>query len=159
MRFSALFLAGLGSLPLMHATNIYYQPAAGYFQCPDEGMVCNIIDCDGCSILSNGFDVTTVGDTTVYTSTGPNSDISITAGGSDSSAIDCDLSCGCQEIIPGVGCNVPVVSDRANDPFAGGIAAADGSVSEANLEEEESGARMAVVGGSLVLASVAVFFL
>lgn len=142
----------------MQAKNIYYRPAAGYFQCPDAGMVCNVIDCDGCSILSNGFDVTTVGDTTVYTSTEPNSAISITTGDSASSAIDCDLSCGCQEIVPGVGCNVPVVSDRANDPFAGGIAGADGSVSEANLEEE-SGARMVAVGGSLALASVAAFLL
>ena len=143
---------------MIQATNIYYQPAAGYFQCPGEGMVCNVIGCDDCSIISNGFDATTLGDTTVYTSTGTNSDLSITAGGSASSIIDCDVSCGCQEIIPGVGCNVPAVSDRANDPFSGGIKEADGSVSEANLENNSS-ANMVAVGCSLVLASVVVLFI
>lgn len=159
MRVSSLFLAGLGSSPLLiQATNISYQPAAGYFQCPEEGMVCNVVGCNDCSILSNGFDVATVGEITVYTSTGANSAISITAGDSASSAINCDISCECQEIVPGIGCNVPDVSNRANDPFEGGITEADGSISQANLEESSS-VKVVDVGSSLVIAGVAALFI
>lgn len=152
MRVSSLLLIGVGSLvPLTQATNIYYRPAAGYYRCPEAEMVCNVIGCEdnNCSILTNGFDVVTVGDKTVYTSTGTSSDISIT--GDDASAIDCDVACECQSIIPGTGCNVPI-SSRSEDPFEGGVTDATGTVSKVNIDN--SSANTVALGGSLVLSAL-----
>ena len=156
MRVSSLLLVGLiGSLPVIQATNIYFQPASGFYVCPEKGMVCNIVGCGhSCSILSNGFEVSTVGDKTVYTSTQANSDISITGG--DESGIDCDVSCECQPITQGVGCTVSI-NDRAEDPFAKGITDADGLVSEVNIDNS-SADKVAFVG-SLVLSTVVSFLL
>ena len=135
MRVSTLLLV---SLPLSQAMDIIYEPATGYYRCPATGMICNIIGCGNgsCSIISNGFDISIVGNRTVYTSTSDDADISITGG--EGTAIACDISCECQSIISDKGCNQPI-SSRADEVFGGGLVdSTGGEVAQANTVEDSS---------------------
>lgn len=154
MHIIASILVALGFLSCASA-QVYYQPASGFYVCPSAWMVCNVVGCGGgdCSTISNGFLVSTVDDTIVYTSTMENADLSITGG--DDTAITCDVSCACQPITSKMGCNVPISSDERSELFQNGMVDQGGQeyISEAN--SDSSGKSLSFGGGILFALAVA----
>jgi len=129
MRFFTLFFLMVGShLSCVMAT---FQPASGFYVCPEPGMICNVINSqpkeDGdnnsvISVISNGFSKTRINNIDVFTSTRAKADLSITGG--MRSMIDCHQACECQSITRNDGCSIPPPSDEKNaaaDPFREGM--------------------------------------
>ncbi|CAB9513162.1 Leucine rich repeat N-terminal domain [Seminavis robusta] len=96
---------------------VAFQPAAGYYVCPEEDMVCNIRGCTlegGCDRFMLNFihvpHVLPNVDEEVYVSTGPHA--SITLGYGDADMIICDLGCTCQPLVDDGSCHLLVDEDE-----------------------------------------------
>lgn len=107
------------SIPYMVA----YKPAAGYYICPEEGLVCTIVNCweeEGCDDFMFKFDrvpnVINRDDEEVFVSMGEHSSITLAYG--DAEMIICDSRCTCQSLIAdGDGCQLAPPTEVSTDAF------------------------------------------
>lgn len=168
--FFATLAASGASLTSAQTTTVQitYQPAIGFFLCPEEGMVCNVEGCGGesCSIIANDYSKSIVDGKTVYTATA--AEASLTISGGDGSIISCDSSCECQDLIGnGDGCNLPI--GEKEDPLEGGIVNEEEQEEEETQEkereedvvrsiEDSSGASVVSVAGGMALAVAMMHF-
>ena len=121
-------------------------------------MVCNAIGCreeDDCSILMNGFRVTSLKDgTDVYTAEKSDASLSITGG--DDTSLSCDSLCECQMITSTLGCNVPISPDDRSEQLTLVDDSGEEYTNFNQLQEESRASAVSLGGGLLVALAVSV---